>query len=180
MAEREFLLRELNVQTRPFEVSDVNHAFVPSLLRDKLLAYERQGDYIAIAEILDKGDAGHEYLGYLVGTTQEIDRHERRGEITEVYVDSRFRKNGIGERLCMYFCQRLKQWDIRTCTTRVPATDEQAEFYGRVKFNRTAVLQDFFGVGQHAYEFTRDLYGDVPTPFTEPRSTQPGAEPPAT
>jgi ribosomal protein S18 acetylase RimI-like enzyme len=154
---REGFLRELNLHIRTLESEDVVHTLVPVKLRDRLLEYHRTEHYVAIAEILRSGDAGHEYLGYIVGTTVENPTREYEGKIVEMFVDSHFRGNGIGRRLCEHFCRLLRQWDIHSCRVMLRSDARSFNPYETIGFVKGPYYRDYFGRGRHAFEFRWEM-----------------------
>lgn len=154
---RNGFVRELNLAIRPLETEDLAHTLVPVRLRKRLLDYHRRGNYVAIAEILRSGAAGHEYLAYVVGTTVEVTEREYEGEIVELFVNSHFRSNGIGHLLCDHFLRLLRQWDIRSCRVLLPSDAPSFSPYLSLGFVTSALRQDHFRTGRHAVELRLKL-----------------------
>jgi ribosomal protein S18 acetylase RimI-like enzyme len=155
---RAFLVSQLQVHVQAFEESDVQHTLISPALRDKLLQYNREGAYVAVAQMLERGEPDCEYLGYVVARIRDgRGETEPMGQIVEIVVDSRFRNLGIGERLCSHVCQQMRQWNIKHCYTELRTDSRMIRFFEKVGFTRGEPLKNHFPRGIAAYRMVLPL-----------------------
>ena len=137
----EFLKRELHVIVRPFETTDVRYVLIDPDLKQTLLDHHSRGDFIGVAELLDRTQPDHEYLGFIVARIITMsDGH--CGEVDRVVVDSRFRRLGVGRALADYVCHQMHQWGLPYCVTPRPGDKQLAETYKQLGFSEeTSAIQ---------------------------------------
>ena len=152
---RQFLDDELQVQVRPFTLTDLTQVMEIELCafdvdayseHDFRLLYMKHSEGFVVAEILGR------IVGYVVGYPSN-----GAGEIDSIAVRPQDRKLGIARRLMERILRYFKQLGIGRCSLEVRTTNQGAiRLYEQMGFHQSQTLPKYYKDGADAYQMLKE------------------------